>query len=88
VDRVLSAVGVPEPTRRRELHAMADLRFGTTNHNRSILATMNDYAHHLKWRLRHNPGTDPFMVTLELCGMPVGPLDGRMPGDAVRDYLA
>jgi len=87
VDRVLRAVGVDESVRRRELHAMADIRLATTNNNRSLLATMTDYAHHLKWRLRHQPASELFMVTLELCGMPVGPLGYRMPGDVTRDFL-
>ena len=57
----------------RELEAMAGVRFAPTN-SRILLASLNDFTFHLKWRLQTDTGVDLQSLALDLSELPSGPL--------------
>ena len=73
---ILEARGIPAEFIGFETGAMAEGRYAKTN-SRSILAVMNDFVYHLKWRHDGRGITDPLWLGLELSQTPSGPLRDR-----------
>ncbi len=83
VSNVLVGLSVPALSISRELEAMAEVRFVPTN-SRSLLASLNDFTFHLKWRLQTDTGVDLQSLALELSEVPSGPLGYQQPGEVTR----
>ena len=65
---------------------MSDVRFAPTN-SRSLLGTITDFTHLLKWRLSENPRADLLDLALELGETPVRPLGYRHPAAITAELL-
>jgi hypothetical protein len=75
---VLQALNIDAPFIARELGAMNDVAF-TTTQSRSVLGTVNDFSCHARWLLHDRPTLTLHQLSLELAETPVRPL---------RDYPA
>lgn len=78
VKTVLRAIGVPDTTIRHELDQMNDYVV-TRTENRSVLGSMNDFAFHMKIRLPELGIDSLDALSLELSGIPCGPLSYDTP---------
>lgn len=65
---------------------MREAVIAVTN-DRSILGTMNDFSHMLKWRLECEPDADLVEAALWLSATPVGPLGHDRPCDVALRLL-
>jgi hypothetical protein len=71
-----------------ELEATREAVIAHTN-DRSLLGTLNDFAHLLQWQLPDDPGLDLVAVALELAHTPVQPLrPHHFPDQVTRELLA
>jgi hypothetical protein len=75
---VLLGLGIRAVSVRRELSEMREFIFTRTN-NRSVLASINDFARTLKWRLYDNPDLDFTSLALWLSQTPILVLGGKSP---------
>lgn len=71
--RVLWGLGIEAAAINRELEATRDVVIAPTN-DRSLLGTLNDFAHMLRWQLADRPDLDLVAAALELAHTPVRPL--------------
>jgi hypothetical protein len=78
LSHLLQALDIDAPFIARELGAMSDAVFATTN-SRSILGTINDFSYHVRWALHDQPTLTLQQLSLELADTPIRPL---------RDYPA
>lgn len=83
---VLDGLGAPISTVVREIEAMSEAVVAVTN-NRSVLGTLNDFTHMLKWRLAAEPDADLVEAALWLSETPVGPLGYDPPSDVTLRLL-
>jgi hypothetical protein len=84
--RVLAALGIPEEAIAREVDAVREAVIAATN-NRSLLGTLNDFAHMLSYWLSGEPDVDLVKLSLRLAGTPVHPLAGTFPDRVTRELL-
>lgn len=75
IAHILRHHGAEESFVSAELAEMRDVRVAPTN-DRSVVGVMNEYAVHGELR-RHMSGTDLDELSVELAGMPLGPLRHR-----------
>jgi hypothetical protein len=67
---------------------MRDTRIAPTN-NRSVLASLNDFSRHIKWRLYEEPDADLVTISRWLSETPIiTPLGGDSPKELTRRLLA
>jgi hypothetical protein len=83
---VLRALGIPEEAVSREVEATREAVISTTN-NRSLLGTLNDFAHMLEYRLHDEPDADLLEAALWLAGTPISSLPGVFPDRVSRRLL-
>jgi hypothetical protein len=83
---MLVRLRVPAPAIEREIEAMRDCVIAVTN-NRSVLGTLNDFSHLLKWRLDEGPDADLVDDALWLSRTPVGPLGYDAPDEVTLRLL-
>ena len=84
--QVLGALGIPKETIAREVDAVREAVIAATN-NRSLLGTLNDFAHMLGYWLFDEPDADLVDVALRLARTPVRPLAGTFPDRVTRRLL-
>jgi hypothetical protein len=83
---VLLALGVPALAVRHELTEMREVVIAPTN-SRSVLGSLNDFAHAVKWRLSEEPDADLIAVALWLSETPILALGGQSPDQLTRALL-
>ena len=83
---VLVRLGVPAPTVQAELDAMHEHVIAVTD-SRSVLGSLNDFAHLLTHWVNREPDIDLVEVSLRLSETPVGPLGYESPGDVTLRLL-
>ena len=76
--RVLEGLGAPEEVIARELAEAGEIVIAKTA-SRSLLGTLNDFSHMLKWQLHDNPDPDLTIEAVCLSDTPVGPLGPGWP---------
>ncbi len=86
VVEVLAALGVSQDAIEREARAMSDVAFARTC-SRSVLGTINDYCHQLKWFLEEKPNLTRLGLSLRLSETPCGPLQYRSPDHVTRALM-
>ncbi|MHB9150700.1 MAG: DUF6933 domain-containing protein [Thermoleophilia bacterium] len=83
---VLDGLGAPISAVVREIEAMNEAVIAVTN-NRSVLGTLNDFSHMLKWHLAGEPDADLVEAALWLSETPVGPLGHDPPSEVTLRLL-
>lgn len=83
---VLDGLGAPMEAVVREIEAMSEAVIAVTN-NRSVLGTMNDFSHMLKWHLAGEPDADLVEAALWLSETLVGPLGYDPPSEVTLRLL-
>jgi hypothetical protein len=83
---VLAPLGVPAPAIEAEIDAMREYVVTVTN-SRSVLGSLNDYAHILQFWVGREPDMDLVEVALRLSETPSGPLGHKRPGDVTLQLL-
>lgn len=86
--RVLWGLGIEAAAINRELAALDEIAFAATN-DRSLLGTLNDFAHMLQWQLPDDPHLDLVAAALALSHTPVQvSRTGFFPDQVTRELLA
>jgi len=80
LSRVLAGLGVPEEVIARELAEGGEIVIARTA-SRSLLGTLNDFSHMLRWQLRDEPDPDLTIEAVRLSDTPVGPLGPGWPDE-------
>jgi Domain of unknown function (DUF6933) len=84
---VLHRLNIDHKSIERELGEMMDVSVTTTN-SRSVLGSINDFSHQIKWRLYDDPDVDLIEVSLWLSETPIMiPFGGDSPRRLVRKVL-
>ena len=83
---VLEALGISHVAIRDEQRAMAESMIAPTN-NRSLLGTLTDLSHSLKWRLAEEPDVNLVTLALWLSETPVGPMNYQTPDQVTRHLV-
>lgn len=85
---VLFCLGIDAAAVNREVAATREAVIAKTE-SRSLLGTLNDFTHMLRWQLPDDPGFDLLQEALKLSHTPVRPL-GRLvfPDKAARELFA
>ena len=86
LSRVLAGLGVPAPTIRREIAEASEIVIAKTA-GRSLLGTLNDFSHMLRWQLRDEPDPDLAIEAVRLSDTPVGPLGPGWPDEVTFRLL-
>jgi hypothetical protein len=81
----LRALNIDAPFIARELGAMQDVAFATTQ-SRSVLGTINDFAFQLQWLMQDKPTLTLHQLSVELADTPIRPLHDY-PARATRRLL-
>jgi hypothetical protein len=84
--QVLAALGVPAAVVGRELDAAGEIVIARTD-SRSLLGTLNDFSHMLKWQLWDEPAPDLTVEAVRLSRTPVGPLGPGFPDEVALRLL-
>ena len=84
--RVLLGLGIEASAAEREVEATRQAVIAETN-NRSLLGTLNDFSHMLKWQLHDNPDPDLTVEAVRLSETPVGPLGQGWPDEVTFRLL-
>ncbi len=86
LQEVLRAAGISSTAIEREVEAPRDAVPAATD-SRSLLASLNDFASQMQWKL--SSAREPDLVTLAmyLNGMPVGAMGYKVPADVARGLL-
>ena len=82
---LLQALNIDAPFVARELGAMSDAAFATTQ-NRRVLGTSNDFSFQVRWILQATPTLTLHQLSLELAQTPIHPLHDY-PARATRRLL-
>lgn len=80
LSRVLAGLGVPEEVISRELAEAGEIVIAKTA-SHSLLGTLNDFSHMLRWQLRDEPDPDLTIEAVRLSDTPVGPLGPGWPDE-------
>ena len=80
---LLANLRIPREAIDREVAACRDVVIARTD-SRSLLGTLNDFAHMAKWRLQDRPEPDLDAESLALSHTPVGSLGYAYPADLAR----
>jgi len=80
LSRVLKGLGVPAAVISQELAEAGEIVVAKTA-SRSLLGTLNDVSHMLKWQLHDNPEPDLTIEAVRLSDTPVGPLGPGWPDE-------
>ena len=84
---VLEEIGVGSSAIEKELAEMNDVGFARTK-NRSVLGTINDFSHHLRWLAKDRPDFSLVDCALYLSQIPVGPYpDYKIPAHLTRQLF-
>ena len=78
LSRVLAGLEVPEDIIARELAEAGEIVIARTA-SRSLLGTLNDFSHMLRWQLRDEPDPNLTMEAVRLSDTPVRPLGPGWP---------
>lgn len=80
LSHVLEGLGVPAAVISQERAEASEIVVAKTD-SRSLLGTLNDFSHMLKWQLRDNPEPDLTIEAVRLSDTPVGPLGPGWPDE-------
>lgn len=84
---VLQEIGIRPSAIEKELAEMNDAAFARTK-NRSVLGTINDFSHHLRWLAKDRPDFSLIDCALYLSQIPVGPYpDYKIPAQLTRQLF-
>jgi hypothetical protein len=86
LSRVLEGLGVPEEIIARERAEAGEIVVARTA-SRSVLGTLNDFSHMLKWQRRDDPALDLTSEAVRLSYTPVGPLGPGWPDEVTFRLL-
>jgi len=80
LSRVLAGLGVPAEVIARERAEAGEIVIAKTA-SRSVLGTLNDFSHMLRWQLWDDPAPDLTIEAVRLSDTPVGPLGPSWPDE-------
>ncbi len=84
LEAVLAGIGTPADVAAHEVSLCSDWQVGKTQH-RSILGSMNDFSFNFETALRR--GLSAEEASIDLSGMPCGPLEWGFPREAALTLL-
>jgi hypothetical protein len=86
VRQVLQATGVDESTVAEELASMGEVVFARTR-SRSLIGSLNEFVSLARAWINGGRNVPALELSLDLAEVPVGPLDGGTPVEAIREVF-
>jgi len=86
LDELLGQLGASAAQKDQEIGALLPFTYGRAT-DRSVLSTLRDHGHGVKWDLHFGHAHSPTQLTWRLAETPCGPLNGRSPDAVTLELL-